>query len=97
LPVEKSRIDQLDSGKIYRTATHFGAVDWGRMQDFFNYIKSKGDDIWVTTLQEFLEYQEIKRIVGPTKTISTTGNQTVITFSFDSVPEKNRWRDMTLF
>ncbi|HEU5290241.1 MAG TPA: hypothetical protein VFU05_06315 [Cyclobacteriaceae bacterium] len=83
--------------KMYRIGSHLNANAILYIDSAFQFIQNNANDnCWVTTTQEFEEYFEIKRIVEPTKTVTTNGNLTVVTYDFSDVPDKNRFRDMSL-
>ena len=54
----------------------------------------QGDKIWVTSLQQHLEYDEVKRVTKKSQVVA--GNTLTITLDQSAVPPVNRWRDMTL-
>lgn len=83
--------------KMYRIGSHLNAYAIQYIDSAFKFIKdNSNDNTWVTTTQEFEEFFEIQRTVEPTKSISTNGNVTVVTYDFSNVPDKNRFRDMSL-
>ena len=82
--------------KIWRFAGHyFSDTDFARFISLMNYLETKSADrVWITTLQEFLEYRETKAAVVKTETLS--GNTLTITLDISSLPAKNRFRDMSV-
>ncbi|MEJ7913173.1 MAG: T9SS type A sorting domain-containing protein [Chitinophagaceae bacterium] len=82
--------------KMWRFAGHyFSAPDFDKFVTLMNYLETEAADrVWMTTLQEFLEYRETKAMVVKTESIS--GNTLTITLDLSSLPANNRFRDMSL-
>lgn len=78
---------------LYRLGTHV-APFWAAQQ-LFNYLRSNANDrVWVTHMDELLEYYESKRSVVKTETLR--GNQLTITLDYGNVSANNRFRDLSL-
>jgi hypothetical protein len=82
--------------KIYRLGTHsYNSSNWEGFKSFFNYVDStSGNTIWVTSLQEFLEYLEVKKKLIMTQTLKS--NILTITLDLSKVPVNNSFRDISL-
>jgi len=82
--------------KLYRLGTHgYNSQNWRSFKSFIDYVDSVSKDaIWVTTLQELLEYFEVKtRVI---KKESLESNHLIITLDLSEVPKENYFKDMTL-
>jgi hypothetical protein len=98
----KSRVADLRSKssstihKIYRLGTHsYNSNNWQGFKSFFDYVDSvSGNTIWVTSLQELLEYLEVKRKLVMTQSLKR--NVLTITLDLSNVPAKNSYRDISL-
>ena len=82
--------------KLYRLGTHsYNSGNWSGFKSFIDHLDSVSNDaIWVTSLQELLEYLEVKRLVAKTETLN--GNVLTINLDLSKVPASNRFRDMSL-
>jgi len=82
--------------KFRRMGTHgFDASSWPYFKSFIEHIETTSQDaIWVTTLQEALEYLETKRKLIKTETLQ--GNELTITLDYTEIPLANLKRDITL-
>jgi hypothetical protein len=82
--------------KLYRLGTHsYNSGNWNGFKSFIDHLDSVSNDaIWVTSLQELLEYLEVKRLVSKTETLD--GNVLTISLDLSKVPASNRFRDMSL-
>ncbi|HEU0109591.1 MAG TPA: hypothetical protein VFQ73_01890, partial [Flavisolibacter sp.] len=82
--------------KVYRIGTHsYNANNWNGFKSFIDHIESVSNNtIWVASLQEVLEFLEVKRNVIKTESLS----QNVLTINLDlsNVSASNYFRDMTL-
>ena len=98
----KTRIDNLISlsvggvHKFARIGTHGHNVsNWASFKSFLDYVHAQSNDsIWVTTLQEFLEYFEMKREL--IKEESLVGDTLTIKLNYTNIPADNLFRDITL-
>jgi hypothetical protein len=98
----KSRINGLRSKssatvhKIYRIGTHsYNSSNWEGFKSFFNYVDSaSGNTIWVASLQEFLEYLEVKKKMVMSQVLKS--NVLTITLDLSKVPVNNSFRDISL-
>jgi hypothetical protein len=98
----KSRINDLRSKssgtvhKIYRIGTHsYNSSNWEGFKSFFNYVDStSGNTIWVTSLQEFLEYLEVKKKLVMSQVLKS--NVLTLTLDLSKVPVNNSFRDISL-
>ncbi len=76
-----------------RLGTH--GTQWPNIVPIFDYIDQNGNDrVWVTSLHEWAEYREVKRLVQKTQTVS--GNTLTIKLAMGQIPSENRFRDMSL-
>jgi hypothetical protein len=82
--------------KIYRLGTHsYNTNNWQGFKSFFNYVDSaSGNTIWVTSLQEFLEYLEVKRKLVMKQALKS--NVLTITLDLSKVPTNNSFKDISL-
>jgi hypothetical protein len=81
--------------RLYRVGTHDVSTDWSAFKSFIDHIGTVGNDkIWVTTLQEMLEYFEMKKHL--VMTYNVVGNQMFINLDYSNVPVNNRFRDITI-
>ncbi len=82
--------------KLYRLGTHsYNSGNWSGFKSFIDHLDSVSNDaIWVTSLQELLEYLEVKRLVAKTETLN--GNVLTINLDLSKIPASNRFRDMSL-
>ena len=79
--------------QLYRLGTHV-APFWAAQQ-MFNYLRWNANDrVWVTHMDELLEYFEVKRRV--VKTEALRSNKLTITLDYGNVPVHNRFRDLSL-
>lgn len=79
---------------FYRMGTH-GPGDWAAWKGLIDYVETVSQDtLWVTTLNEFLEYLETKRNVVKQETLS--GNVLTVTLNYSNIPVNNRCRDLSL-
>jgi hypothetical protein len=96
--VDKNFLNGMSAAnkKMWRFAGHyFSDTDFARFISLMNYLETQAADrVWMTTLQEFLEYRETKAAVVKTETLS--GNTLTISLDITSVPAKNLFRDMSL-
>jgi hypothetical protein len=98
----KARIDNLKNlsvggtHKFCRIGTHGHNVsNWTNFKSFLDYVDTTSEDtIWVTTLQEFLEYFETKREIGKSEILS--GDTLTITLNYNNLPPENLFRDISL-
>lgn len=80
--------------RLWRLGTH-GPQNSANFLDFSQYIAANHQDkIWITTMHEHLEYNEVKRLT--TKSEVLTGNTLTITLNLGRIPSQNRFRDMSL-
>ena len=79
--------------QLYRLGTHV-APFWAAQQ-MFDYLRWNANDrVWVTHMDELMEYLEIKRNV--VKTESLRYNKLIITLDYGNVSVNNRFRDVSL-
>lgn len=98
----KSYVDNLKNlssstvHKLYRVGSHgHNSSNWANFKAFLTYVETvSSDTIWVTTLQELLEYFEVKRQLIKSETLS--GNTLTINLSYANISVDNRYRDITL-
>jgi poly(3-hydroxybutyrate) depolymerase len=80
--------------KLLRLGLH-GINNWANFKSVMDYLYTySADSIWVTSLQEMIEYFEAKGNV--IKTESLSGNVLTITLNYSNIPVNNRYRDLTL-
>ncbi len=83
--------------KMWRFAGHYFS-DAAAFQSFVSLMEEletqSADRVWMTTLQEFLEYLETKRLVVKSEQLS--GNKLTIRLDLSAVPDVNRFRDLSL-
>src|SRR5215203_1113296 len=84
--------------KLWRSGTHCYTGDqpfFPNFKKFIDYVETTSNNtIWVTTLQEFLEYLEVKRKVSKTEVLK--GKVLTITLNLSGVPVDNLFRDLSL-
>src|SRR5215203_4614753 len=84
--------------KLWRLGTHCYTGDqpfFPNFKKFIDYVETTSNNtIWVTTLQEFLEYLEVKRKVSKTEVLK--GKVLTITLNLSGVPVDNLFRDLSL-
>src|SRR5215218_3743818 len=84
--------------KLWRLGTHCYTGDqpfFPNFKKFIDYVETTANNtIWVTTLQEFLEYLEVKRKVSKTEVLK--GKVLTITLNLSGVPVDNLFRDLSL-
>ena len=101
LPAFKGQIETMlttattTSPKIYRSGSHLNSTSMPYLFEAIDYVESRGDSVWVTTLQELLEHEYMKRVVDPTKVITTSTTTTTIELDYSVVTDKIRHRDMS--
>lgn len=84
------------SPQFRRWGSHaFGPSEWSNVKAFFNYLDTNsGDKVWFTTLNEFLEYLEVRRLI--TKTETLVGDTLTIRLNYNNIPIENYCRDISL-
>lgn len=84
------------TNKFRRIGTHgFGGSNWPNFKLFIEHIESTSQDaIWVTTLQEALEYLETKRKLIKSETLQ--GDELIIQLNYSDIPLVNVHRDISL-
>lgn len=98
----KTRISSLRSKssstvhKIYRLGTHsYNSNNWQGFKSFFDYVDTtSGNTIWIASLQELLEYREVKRKLLMTQSLKN--NVLTIKLDLSKVPTNNSFRDISL-
>ncbi|WP_375419059.1 hypothetical protein [uncultured Hymenobacter sp.] len=95
----KQDVDQLLAGSnasthlLYRVGTHLSSLS--AAQSVFGHLAATANDrVWVTHMDELLEYLEVKRRVVKSEALS--GNKLTITLDYGNVPAINRYRDLSL-
>lgn len=81
---------------LYRLGTHsFNSGNWVGFKSFIDYVETTANNtIWVTSLQELLEYLEVKRAVLKTQTLK--GKELTIRLDLSKIPVTNYFRDMSI-
>jgi hypothetical protein len=85
--------------KMWRLGGHYfdplNINEWNSFVSTMNYLDTQATDrVWVTTLQEYMEYMEVK--AKAIKVDSRVANKLTITISLANISEQNRFRDMSL-
>lgn len=85
-----------NSPTMQRAFTHgVDGVNWNGAKSFFDQLQANcGDDIWVTHLQEVLDYLETRRLVQKTETL--VGNKLTVKLNYNQIPDDNFWRDLSM-
>ncbi|GAB2546093.1 hypothetical protein [Spirosoma aerophilum] len=81
-------------GPTFSTAN---PAQFANFRTFVQYIASNPlnkDNVWVTGLQEFVEYNEVKRDVGRSQTVND--KTMTVTLDYAGVDPNTRWRDLSL-
>lgn len=79
--------------QLFRLGTH--VAPFSATQYLFDYLHSvAGDRVWVTHMDELMEYLEVKRQVVKSEYLNY--NKLTITLDYGSVPAINRYRDLSL-
>lgn len=85
------------SGECYMTfGTHsMNSSEESYFRQWMDKIASMGDNVMMTSMREFLEYEHIRYNV--IKTESTSGNTLTIKLDYSKIPNKNiSWKDLSL-
>ncbi|RNI28795.1 T9SS type A sorting domain-containing protein [Rufibacter latericius] len=98
----KEKIDRLlllnattATPQMFRLGTH--GPDLPKWAELMDYLQTASKDrVWVPSLQELIEYFEVKRLLVRTSTYDATAKKLIITLNYSKIPEHNRFRDVSL-
>ncbi|WP_205500240.1 T9SS type A sorting domain-containing protein [Rufibacter psychrotolerans] len=98
----KEKIDRLlllkatpATPQMFRLGSH--GPDVPKFAELMNHLQTASRDrVWVPSLQELIEYFEVKRLLVRTTTYDAATKKLVITLDYSKIPEHNRFRDVSL-
>ncbi|MBC3540964.1 T9SS type A sorting domain-containing protein [Rufibacter sediminis] len=98
----KEKIDRLillkattATPQMFRLGTH--GPDLAKWAELMNYLQTASRDrVWVPSLQELIEYFEVKRLLVRTSSYDAVTKKLVLTLDYSKIPEHNRFRDVSL-
>jgi hypothetical protein len=86
----------VDNPQFRRVGTHaFANVQWLSIKAFLDWLEVYANDrAWITTLQEFMEYLETRRLLIKSETL--IGDTLEIRLNYNNIPNENLYRDISL-